>query len=113
MRTHLKLIHVNAEKIFGDYVGRRISLLLGRFGPRLGAVTTRISVETANGSGELKCVMSADMQPFGRVTAEAADPDAFTAIDRCIGRLARQCESRAGRHHSRASGRETVRIIAA
>jgi ribosome-associated translation inhibitor RaiA len=113
MRTHLKLIHTNAEKILADYVEKRTALLLARFAPRLGAVTTRISTETSNGSGELKCGMTAEMQPFGKVTAEASDPDAFTAIDRCLGRLARHCESKAGRYQSRARSRETLRIVAA
>lgn len=110
MNTELKLHHVSPDALLRHYVERRLNFVLGRFGHRIGRVTTRISENASGAARELVCRMSADLHPLGIVTAEASDPDVYTAIDRCAGRLSRQCESKLNRLRSIRTRRTSIRV---
>jgi ribosomal subunit interface protein len=110
MHSEFKLHGVNAEELLREYVERRLHFALGRFGERIARVTTRISAHVGNRSNDLTCRITADLQPFGAVTAEASNADVYTAIDRCISRLTRQCQSKCTRSRSGQSGRASIRV---
>lgn len=110
MHTELKLHHVNPERLLTEYVERRLNFTLARFGDRISRVTTRISSAPAGTPEQLMCRMTADLRYFGAISAEAVDTDVYSAIDRCAGRLARQCESKCGRPRSARTSRESIRM---
>ncbi len=110
MYTELKLHHVNPERLLAEYVERRLNFTLARFGDRISRVTTRISSAPAGTPDQWLCRMTLDLQPFGTISAEATDADVYGAIDRCAGRLARQCESKCGRPRSARTGRMSIRM---
>jgi ribosomal subunit interface protein len=109
MHTELKLHQVNPGKLLISYVERRLNFSLSRFGERIGRVTARIRVSDGTTPGDITCRISAGLHPFGLILAEATDADAYTAIDRCVTRLARRCESRCTRHRSTRSSRTSIR----
>lgn len=111
MRSQFKLHHVNAERLVSDYVERRLGFALGRFAHRIGSVTTAIRADGPRFGNEMTCRISADVQPFGVISAEAVDPDVYAAIDRCAGRLARRCQAKFARPRSRRESRASVRMI--
>ena len=110
MHVELKLHQVKPERLLLDYAERRINFLLGRFGERIGRVTTRISVSPDRGSNELVCRVAADLHQYGVVTAEAIGTDIYTSIDRCTARLARRCASKCQRQRSGRPGRNSIRM---
>ncbi len=110
MHTEFKLHHVSPERLLSEYVERRLNFALSRFGERIGRVTTRISILSASRSQDLLCRINADLHPFGVVTAEAVDVDVYSAIDRCVSRLARICQSKCARPRSRTVSRSSIRI---
>ncbi len=110
MHTEVKLHHVNPERLLSEYVERRLSFALGRFGHRIGRVTVRIASAPVGAPDQFLCRMTADLNPFGTISAEATDPDVYSAIDRCAGRLARQCESKCARPRSTRSSRMSIRV---
>jgi ribosomal subunit interface protein len=110
MHVELKLQQVNPEKLLLDYAQRRLHFVLGRFGERIGKVTTRISVSPDRGSTELICRVSAELRPFGVITAEATESDVYTSIDRCAGRLARRCASKCERQRDGRLSRKSIRV---
>lgn len=109
MHVELKLQQVNPEKLLLDYAERRINFLLSRFGERIGKVTTRISGSADRGSSDLICRVSADLHPFGVITAEAIGSDVYTSIDRCTARLARRCASKCERQRDGRLSRKSIR----
>lgn len=109
MQTELKVHRVNSEELLHQYVERRLSYLLSRFGDRIGKVTARLA-SSGSASSDLVCRMTAELRPFGVITAEATDPDAYSAIDRCAGRLARRCESKCARPRGNTQNRATIRM---
>jgi ribosomal subunit interface protein len=109
MHLEFKLHQVNTEELLMSYVERRLYFGLSRFGERIGKVTTRIRVSEGSTPGEITCRISADLRPFGTVMAEAADADVYTAIDRCVARLARRCDSKCTRSRSARSSRTSIR----
>jgi ribosomal subunit interface protein len=109
MHIELKLREVNPEELLMRYVERRLNFSLSRFGDRVGKVTTRIRVSDSSTPEEITCRVSADLHPFGVILAEATDADVYTAIDRCVARLARRCESKCARPRSTRSSRTSVR----
>lgn len=110
MHTELKLHGVSPEQFFRSYVERRLRFAVSRFGDRIGTVTTRISTPTQGPANDVLCQISADFRPFGTITAEASDPDVFSAIDRCIGKFTRRCESKSARSRSRRPNRFSIRM---
>jgi ribosomal subunit interface protein len=110
MHTEVKLHHLNPERLLSEYVERRLSFTLGRFGNRIGRVTVRITSTPVGASDEFLCRMAADLHAFGTISAEATDPDVYSAIDRCAGRLARQCESKCARPRSARASRMSIRV---
>src|SRR4051812_8199205 len=109
MHMEFKFHQLNPEELLMSYVERRLHFALSRFGDRVGKVTTRIRLSHASTPGEIMCRTSADLRPFGAVVAEAADADVYTAIDRCIARLARRCDSKCTRSRGTRSSRTTIR----
>jgi ribosome-associated translation inhibitor RaiA len=74
-------------------------------------VTTRISgIPSDRGSSELICRVSADLHPYGVITAEAKGSDVYTSIDRCTARLARRCASKCERHRGGRLSRNSIRV---
>lgn len=108
MYNEVKLHRISAERLISDYVDRRLHFALSRFGERIGKVTTRIS--GGNRSDGLTCRITADLRPFGVISAEATDTDVFGAVDRCIGRLARQCQSKCTRSRNGQFRRVSIRV---
>lgn len=111
MRTQFKLHHVSPERLISDYVHRRLGFALSRFAHRIGTVNATVSAGGPHADTELTCRISAEVEPFGVISAEAADPDVYTAIDRCAARLARRCQSQCARPRSRPDGRVSVRML--
>jgi ribosomal subunit interface protein len=109
MHTELKLHRVNPEELLMSYVERRLDFNLSRFGERVGRVTTRIRVSDATTPREITCRISAHLHPFGSILAEATDADVYTAIDRCVARLARRCDSKCDRPRTARSSRTSIR----
>ncbi len=109
MQTEIKIIQVNSEKLVSDYVLRRLGFALSRFGERIGKVTTRISGASTGAPESLVCRITAELQPFGVLTAEATDADVYTAIERSVSRLERQCQSKCSRRRG-GSSRDSIRI---
>jgi ribosomal subunit interface protein len=109
MHMEFKLHQVNPQELLISYVERRLHFALSRFGDRVGKVTTRIRLSDASTTGEIMCRISADLRPFGAVLAEATDADVYTAIDRCVARLARRCDSKCTRSRGAQSSRTSIR----
>jgi ribosomal subunit interface protein len=109
MHIELKLHQVNPEELLMSYVERRLNFGLNRFGERVGRVTTRIRVSDGSTPEEITCRITADLRPFGAILAEATDADVYTAIDRCVARLARRCDSKCARPRSARSSRTSIR----
>lgn len=97
------------DEALRSYVERRLRFALARFGNRVGLVTVRIAAE---GPDKSRCRISADMLPFGRVTAGEHGPDLFTAIDRATGAIGRRFARELDRARSSRLGRESVRLAA-
>jgi ribosome-associated translation inhibitor RaiA len=110
MHTEIKIFDINSERLISGYVVRRLSFALSRFGERIGKVTARIGVASTGAPKNLVCRIAAEFQPFGLVTAEAIDPDVYSAIERCVSRLERQCQSKYSRSRRSSSGRDSIRI---
>ncbi len=106
MHSELRLHQLNPERVLNDYVDRRLSFVLSRFGERIGRVTARV---TATAPQSVQCRITAELRPVGAVTAMAEDADAFAAIDRCLGRLARRCQSKSMRTRNGRSARVSIR----
>ena len=106
MHSELRLHGLNPERILNDYVDRRLNFVLSRFGERIGRVTTRV---TAAAGGSAQCRITAELRPFGAVITTAQDADVFAAIDRCVGRLARRCQSKSMRSRNGRSSRISIR----
>lgn len=109
MHTEVKILQVNSDRLISDYVVRRLNFALSRFGERIGKVTTRISGASNGAPQNLVCRITAEIHPFGMVTAEATDPDVYSAIERSVNRLERQCQSKCVRKRS-GSSRDSIRI---
>lgn len=110
MHTEIKIFEINSDRLISDYVVRRLSFALSRFGERIGKVTARIGVASAGAPQNLVCRITAEFHPFGLITAEAIDPDVYSAIERCVGRLERQCQAKYSRSRRSGSGRDSIRI---
>lgn len=109
MQVEIKILQVNSDRLISDYVVRRLNFALSRFGERIGKVTTRIAVENTGVPQSLACRITAELHPFGVVTSEAIDPDVYSAIERSVARLERQCQSKCSRRRS-GSSRDSIRI---
>lgn len=109
MQVEIKILQLNSDKLICDYVVRRLNFALSRFGERIGKVTARIGVENTGVPHSLTCRITAEVHPFGVVTAEAMDPDVYSAIERSVARLERQCQSKCSRKRS-SSSRDSIRI---
>jgi ribosome-associated translation inhibitor RaiA len=109
MHTEVKILQIDSNRLIADYVARRLSFALGRFGERIGKVTARIAVASAGTPPNLVCRITAEFPPFGVLTAEALDPDVYSAIERSVGRLERQCQSKCARRRG-GSNRDSIRI---
>lgn len=109
MHTEIKILQINSDRLVSNYVARRLSFALGRFGERIGKVTARIGVASNGAPQDFVCRVTAEFHPFGLVTAEAIDPDVYSAIERSASRLERQCQSKCARRKG-GSRRDSIRI---
>ncbi len=110
MHIELKLHQVQSDSLLLAYVERRLNFLLGRFRPRIGRVTVRIGGNPTMRPDETLCRMTVELQPFGPITSEAVDADAYTAIERCANRLARRCDTKYARFRALRTGRASIRV---
>ena len=108
MHTELRLYNINAERLLLNYIERRLSFALSHLGERVGRLTVRIN-STGSGRKDLTCRIIADLHLLGTVMAEATETDAYAAIDRCAGRLARRCDSKLTRPRSERASRHSIR----
>jgi ribosomal subunit interface protein len=97
------------DEALRSYVERRLRFSLARFGNRVGLVTARTG---ANSPNQTRCRISAEILPFGRVTAEEHGPDLFAAIDRATGAIGRRVARELGRLRDSRLSRESVRLAA-
>ena len=109
MHSELRLHHVNAQQLLQQYVERRLCSGLSRFAERLGRVTVRIVASDNSKTDAIMCRIAVDLHSFGVITAEASDPDVYTAIDRCTARIARRCASRCSRERNSRPARISIR----
>ncbi len=109
MHTEVKILQINSDKLISDFVVRRLNFALSRFGERIGKVTTKIGIASTGTPQSLVCRITAELHPFGVVTAEAIDPDVYSAIERSVSRLERQCHSKCARRWG-GSSRDSIRI---
>ena len=109
MHTEIKILQIDSDRLICDYVARRLSFALSRFGERIGKVSARIAPASTGAAPNLICRLAAEFPPFGVVTAEALDPDVYSAIERSVGRLERQCQSKCARRRG-GSNRDSIRI---
>ena len=108
MQIEIK-IQMRTDRLISEYAVRRLSFALSRFGERIGKVATRIGPANTGDPHNVTCRVAAELHPFGPVTAEATDPDVYSAIERCVNRLERQCHSKCARSRS-GSSRDSIRI---
>src|SRR5689334_3674842 len=105
-------MHVNdtglAEAV-KTYTERRLRFALARFGAKVGHVVIRI---TAHGRTVTRCWISAEVLPFGEVTAEESSADLFAAIDSAAGRVGRLFGRELERIRDARTRRESVRLAA-
>ncbi len=110
MRTTMHTSDVNLAGAIESYIERRLHFALGRFGERVGQVSTRIG---ADGRTNAFCHITAEVVPHGRVNVQESDPDLFSAIDRATGRIGRLFGREVERVRDARLGRESVRMPAA
>lgn len=109
MHTRLTLHAVNCERLLKEYIERRIHFTLSRFADRIDTLTVRISC-SPGGPDEVTCLVTANVRPFGTITAKAVDHDAYSAIDACAARFFRQCHSALTRFRDGRSSRTSIRV---
>jgi len=110
MHTELKLRNISSERILKEYIERRLTFAMSRYGERVSRVTVRIGTAAGGKTEDRSCHITADLHPFGVITAEAIDRDVYSAIDRCVGRLARRFQSKSAQPRSVRSSRASIRV---
>jgi ribosomal subunit interface protein len=94
----LRIRNTDLSTVLRSYAERRLRFALSRFGDRAGHVVVTVSgLESADQAIATSCDISADIRPFGQVTARETDRDLYAAIDRAASRLGRLFSSRLGR----------------
>jgi len=105
-------IHVNETDLaesLRSYLERRLRFALARCRDRVGPITVRTSAE---GRGQARCRIIAELLPFGRVTAEEISQDLFSAVDRATAVIGRRVGRELDRARDARLGRESVRLAA-
>jgi ribosome hibernation promoting factor len=98
MQAELRIRNMDLADVLQGYIDRRLRFALSRFGDRVGRVVVTLPDVNGTGRGVVKsCQISAELRPFGQVTARETDPDLYTAIDRAAGRVGRLSAVRLGR----------------
>jgi putative sigma-54 modulation protein len=105
-------MHVNEADLadaLRSYLERRLRFALARFRDHVSLLTVRTSIE---GRGDARCRVIAEMLPFGRVIAEEAGPDIFSAVDRATAAIGRRMGRELDRARDARIGRESIRLAA-
>lgn len=108
MQVELKVQHTDLTEAFRDYIERKLRFAFRRFGDRIGRVEVKVSNDPRAPTAK-RCHITAEMKPFGRVSAEASRLDLHAAINRATGRLGRVFARRLARAQELRLGREIVR----
>jgi ribosomal subunit interface protein len=89
MRIQFRERNIALTAVLRAQVQRRLDLALGRFGVRIAKVTVRISDGEVRRQGvEKECKIEVGLRPR-TLTAEDADLDLFTAVERAANRASR------------------------
>ncbi len=110
MHTTLKLHRVDPERTLKEYVERRLHFTLSRFTDRIDNLSVRITCSAPGGTQEVNCHITANVRPFGMITAEALEADVYSSVDLCAARFARQCHSTLTRSRDGRLGRMSIRV---
>ena len=98
MEVELRIRNTDLSTVLRSYAERRLRFALSRFGDRADRVLVTVSgLDSADQGIATSCDISADIRPFGQVTARETDRDLYAAIDRAAGRLGRLFTTRLGR----------------
>ncbi|QDV36480.1 HPF/RaiA family ribosome-associated protein [Tautonia plasticadhaerens] len=88
MRVVVRGVGVVVDRAIREHAGRRVGSALGRFGPRLGRVTLRLSIDGGSAVPGVRCGVTLGM-PDGSVGVEDSGDEAFEAISRAVDRAGR------------------------
>jgi putative sigma-54 modulation protein len=98
MQVELRIRNTDLSTVLRNYAERRLRFALSRFGDRAGRVLVTVSgLDSADQGIATNCDISAEVRPFGQVTARETSRDLYAAIDRAAGRLGRLFASRLDR----------------
>jgi putative sigma-54 modulation protein len=89
VKVHIQERNVQVTEALRTHVERRLGLVLGRFGDRIGRVTVRFSGPSgATGEPVTRCQIDVSLRPQS-VRAGDADADLFAAVDHASDRVSR------------------------
>ena len=89
MKVHIQERNVQVTEALRTHVERRLGLVLGRFGDRIGRVTVRFSGPNgATCEPVTRCQIDVSLRPQS-VRAGDADADLFAAVDHASDRVSR------------------------
>ena len=89
MKVHIQERNVQVTEALRAHVERRLGLVLGRFGDRIGRVTVRFSGPNGRtGEPATRCQIDVSLRPQN-VRAGDTDADLFAAVDHASDRVSR------------------------
>jgi putative sigma-54 modulation protein len=112
MNLNLRIKNAEMHELLRRHIERRLRFALGRFGDRVGQVST--TVHGAEGrSGESRFQIRVEILPFGSFAIEERGQDLFSAIDRAAGRIGHRIGRELDRERQTRMTRESIRMQAA
>jgi putative sigma-54 modulation protein len=109
MQVELRIRNTDLSTVLRNYAERRLRFALSRFGDRAGRVLVTVSgLDSADQGIATNCDISAEVRPFGQVTARETGRDLYAAIDRAAGRLGRLFTTRLDRVEDEGQGRVSL-----
>jgi putative sigma-54 modulation protein len=98
MQVEIRIRNTDLSSVLRNYAERRLRFALSRFGDRAGRVLVTVSgLDSADQGIATNCDISAEVRPFGLVTARETGRDLYAVIDRAAGRLGRLFTTRLDR----------------
>jgi putative sigma-54 modulation protein len=98
MQVEIRIRNTDLSTVLRNYAERRLRFALSRFGDRAGRVLVTVSgLDSADQGIATNCDISAEVRPFGLVTARETGRDLHAVIDRAAGRLGRLFTTRLDR----------------
>lgn len=89
MKVQIRERNVHVSEVLRAHVARRLGLVLGRFGDRIGQVTVRFSgANGRSGDQATRCQIDVSLRPRS-VRAGDTDADLFVAVDHATDRVSR------------------------